>query len=404
MPPAHRRTVVKLWDSFLGLGPLWLVLYLGFSIYSNDYRFAWTLLVLSGPTVGYDYTVRANTPLGLFLLIVSAILKFYWVTSWVQCLVITWLCDRKWVPKKGFKNSIRQVDGHIFPDLSFSGSIRFEEGRHLRKCPHGCKHDLTDRVYHCSKFGRCLPLYHQYCPWLWVTIYLRTIKPYWYTILFLTLDGIFTLVTSITALNWSHQPAVAPFVAAVLLAGVVIALVAADTVHVQFDRLLRRNVVAAEDVIPGKLVHLAFKFKSPGPRGEWYLRPRHFIDPWNLGFAANWRQVFGQHWYQWLVPFWAPERVSRYGKHGGLGDFPWSHAVRDFQAELLSVPLAGVTVDDPGSASTHVAGPSHRGQGRSDASRRSQQRSSGASTNQLAALSWSDLQRFRRRPEQGSDQ
>jgi hypothetical protein len=78
--------------------------------------------------------------------------------------------------------------------------------------------------------------------------------------------------------------------------------------------------------------------------------------------------------------------------------------VRDFQAELLSVPLTGVTVDDPGSASTHVAGPSRRGQGRSDVSRRSQQRSSGVSTHQLATLSWSDLQRFRRRPEQGSDQ
>ncbi|KAI8634706.1 hypothetical protein F5Y19DRAFT_469765 [Xylariaceae sp. FL1651] len=359
MPSAFVNRLSRLWVAFLGMGPFWLVLFLGFSTYSNDYRFAWKVLIRPGP-FGYDFSVNANVPLGFAFLIVSTILKVYWFGSWVQCLVLTWLCDRKWVPNKSSKNSIRQVDDRVFPDLSSSDSIRFEE----------------------------------------VTIYLRTIKLYLFTILFLTLDGLFTLVTSITALAWPHQPAVTPFVVSVMLAGIVIAYVAGDTAHMQFDRLLRRNVTAAEDK---KLIHLAFKFRSPGPNGEWRLLPRHLINPWDLGFEGNWRQVLGQHWYQWLVPFWSPERVSRYGKYGGLGDLPWGQAVRDFQSDFLSAPLVGVSVGEPGSSSTHVEGPSRRGQARSDVSRRSQQRSSGASTGQVAALTWADLQRLRRRPEQESN-
>ncbi|KAI1324726.1 hypothetical protein F5Y16DRAFT_423607 [Xylariaceae sp. FL0255] len=327
------------------------------SVFSIDYVFVFGFLMYGDDD--RDKSTESTKQLNgaVILLIVSAIFKLYWFVAWLQCLVLTW-CWRM-LPVQASKNSIQQVSSEVASDLRSIPEIRFDERRKMRSCRKRCG-EIGDRVYHCSRLRQCLPLYNHYCPWFKVAIYLPTIKPYCHACLWLVLDGLYVLIMSFIALGLGkrdHGEYFRKVIPPALISGFLVLIVAYRTVATYFDLIVRRNAC---------------------------LRLKAFDDPWDLGFRANWHQIFGESVFQWLVPFWNPGRVSLYGKRGAT-IFTWNQEVRDFQNHLLVVPLAGVTVDDvqvdgvPADrqepVAPHATGPSRRGLSRSEGVPRQRRRS-----------------------------
>ncbi|KAH9900250.1 hypothetical protein F4778DRAFT_166989 [Xylariomycetidae sp. FL2044] len=378
---------------FLDLGPLWLLAYLALSVYVVDYGLSYQHLISSPSNdLGFGNPTSDSKAVtaGFVFIIISTILKVTWFGAWIQCLVITWCCDRKWKSPSPSK-IIMQADDTAWGLASGGILFPYHEGHLPRKCPKGCPFGLSDRVYHCTHLGRCLPLYDHYCSYLKVAVYLRTIKPYMYAILFLPLDAIFSISVSIAALV-QYKVILAHHVGLLIMGAIMIALAAFNHTVAQFNRLGMRNVTTPET--NQHQLHLAFKINQGG-QWQLHLFTFHHKRPWDIGTSENLHQLFGKHWWQWFFFFCSPERVSRYGNYHG-SDLPYAQFVHDHRTSLLMPLLSSIAVKaEPGPSSIHEQEPSplqheltsitRREQQRSAvSSRRSQHRSSGLSVTQAA--------------------
>ncbi|RYP28814.1 hypothetical protein DL767_007032 [Monosporascus sp. MG133] len=345
---------------FAHSSPVLMVCFLVLSSWANIYHLCWLRLIHPVDTsLGLGVQFASNRTVGLTLLIMSTLLKATWFGAWVQILVITRVCDRKWKPQRSSRN-IMQVDWNIWQDAMESSRgrwIPYEEGRRPRQCMYPtCRGQLSDRAYHCTRLRRDLPVYDHYCAFLKAAVYLRTIKPYLYVAVFLPMDALFSLAVSVFALANYQVPAV-PFASSVIMGALLAMLV---TLMLTYDRiwfLAFKNRIGPERIIPAWVV--GFKYDE---RGEARLHLQVFQDrhPWDLGISENLHQVLGRHWWQWLFFWWRPERVSRYGKYGGR-DLPYADWVIRYRTDFLMVPLVHVAIDDgPGASPSHGQARVHR--------------------------------------------
>ncbi|KAI8629709.1 hypothetical protein F5Y19DRAFT_484619 [Xylariaceae sp. FL1651] len=365
------------------IGPFWMVVYLVFALYSVNYYFCWaTLMHLHDTQFGYSYDRSQRAwQIGLAIMIVSTIFKAMWFASWIFALVHTWYCSRTWKPSSSSPKTIMQADPHLGPQ------VQYFEGHRPRMCPKGCRwdrpdgsqsSDLTDRVYHCTTLHRCLPCYDHFCTFIRVAVYLHTLKSYINFCFWIALDSLFTLIISVIALCFGHPASIAPYLATVLVVGIIIFLLGAQITRHQMSTLGMRNITWAESKIRekgGDPWFLAFKVRTHGTEGEWVLRLRSFdSNPWDLGTRENLRHTLGP-WWQWPLFWIQPERVSRYGNYAGW-DLPFENEV--LEARNVLIGFTGVSTGDNGPSAIQVEGPARRRQNRSsNTSRRSQQRSSG---------------------------
>ncbi|RYP71957.1 hypothetical protein DL769_004562 [Monosporascus sp. CRB-8-3] len=285
--------------------PFLMVFFLVLSSWANLYQLCWLRLINpSDKSFDLGLVFAGDRTVGFPLLIMSTLLKATWFGAWVQILVITWFVDRKWKPPRSSRN-IMQLDASVWYDAMESSRgwwIPYDEERRPRQCIHpACKARLSDRVYHCTRLGRDLPLYDHYCTFLKAAVYLRTIKAYLSVIL-----------------------------------GAILAMLRG---------------------VPSWI--LGFKYDE---RGETRLHLQRFEGrhPWDLGISENLHQVLGRHWWQWFFFWWQPERVSRYGKYAGR-DLPYADWVIRYRTDLLMAPLVHVAIDDgPGASPSHGQARVHR--------------------------------------------
>ena len=221
------RRYANFLDALPALG---MLLFLVFSSWVNLYKFCWVQLIKPTRGLGLDLGPSEQPLLGTTLLVIMVFLRFTWVGAWVQMLVITWFCDKRWRSPTDPKNIMQIEPGDISRALDSDRGFWFpyEEGKfrpcvrgiffgqltHLDRRPRDCTRSnacrfgnslgIADRVYHCSRFDRCLPLYDHYCPFLKCTVYLRTIKPYLFVLVFLPLDSLFSIALSCYALSYAR--------------------------------------------------------------------------------------------------------------------------------------------------------------------------------------------------------
>ncbi|XXG95263.1 hypothetical protein Hte_001524 [Hypoxylon texense] len=200
-------------------------------------------------------------------------------------------------------------------------------------------------------------------------------KPYCFILIFLPLDAVYSFVVSTAALSQPTSRWSAPFVGSILLCCLMIVMILVPPNSLPgLKRLVLKNTVGPE--LRGEKWTLAFKCQE---RAGWRLRLHDFeTNPWDLGFRANFRQVFGEHWWMWPFFWWNPERVSRYGNYVDR-DLPFADFV---MAEFTNqfIPFTGVAIDAPAFPPIHGEELSRRQLARSDADHRSQLHSGGVPT------------------------
>ncbi|RYP05260.1 hypothetical protein DL764_003921 [Monosporascus ibericus] len=319
---------------FAHSSPFLMVCFLVLSPWANIYHLCWTRLINpSNKSFDFGVVSASNRTVGFTLLVMSTLLKATWFGAWVQILVITWFCDRKWKPQMSSRD-IMQVDWNIWQDTMESSRgrwIPYEEGRDL-------------------------PVYDHYCAFLNAAVYLRTIKPYLYVAVFLQVDAVFSLAVSVFALANYQVPAV-PFAISVIMEALLAML---GSLMLTYDRiwfLAFKNLVGPERLTPAWV--LGFKYDE---RGETRLHLQRFEgrDPWDLGISENLHQVLGRHWWQWVFFWWQPERVFLYGRYRGR-DLPYADWVIRYRTDFLMVPLVHAAIDDGSGASpSHGQAPVYR--------------------------------------------
>ncbi|RYP90237.1 hypothetical protein DL770_003606 [Monosporascus sp. CRB-9-2] len=257
---------------FFSFSHIWIILFLVFSAFSNLYYFCWLQLISPAPASWFtpDPSLASNRVLGLALLVTSAFLKAIWVGAWVQTLFITWFCDRKWQPPRSSKN-IMQVEPSNWDDARESEKgpwIPYDRDRRPRRCEvwGGCNLRISDRVYHCTRLGRCLPVYDHYCDFIKAAVYLRTIKAYLFVLVFLPLDAVFSIAIAIYALA-IYQLRFAPLAILVIVAALVVVGGVAFFTWDKFWLLACKNCVYHENgilssstIITAKLVCISRSF------------------------------------------------------------------------------------------------------------------------------------------------
>ncbi|KAL7620428.1 hypothetical protein AAE478_009423 [Parahypoxylon ruwenzoriense] len=373
-------------STFLSYGPLWLVCFLTLSAWANEYKFCWLSLMYPVDTQpGIIIPLGAYVwYIGLFLMVISALVKVIWVVAWIQALVMTWFCDEDWRPTENATNKIiMQADARLWIFATPDGDVPYHEGHLPRECPFDCPVDPSDRVYHCHRFGRCLPVYDHFCPYIQATVYLRTMKPYCFILVFLPLDAVLSFIVSIIAAGMQSTSFNVPFAASVASSCVVIFLILLANSPENLQRLVWRGQVVPEireDAEGQKKWSIAFKYMDGG---EWKLRlvPFDRNNYWDLGPFENFRQVFGQHWWQWPFSFWTPQRVANYGRYEH-GDLPFANFVRQEYGDFIAQRLQRFVTDSlaiPTAPSNTLGSPLARVQANSQISGHIRRRTQGHS-------------------------
>ncbi|CAJ2511360.1 Uu.00g069850.m01.CDS01 [Anthostomella pinea] len=195
------------------------------------------------------------------------------------------------------------------------GRLRWDVFYRPRQCQkQNCDKKQSDRVFHCTRFRRDLPVYDQFCTYTGTFVYLRTIKPYLYMLFFLVVDALSTLSVCIVAMTKYSVWSLAPFIGSVIVTAVVLV----KYVFMMF-------MVKDADGIPYSQCH---KFDE---------------NPWNLGVKRNLLQVFGRSPWEWIFFFLQPERVHSYGNEE-VSDLPFNDAVLAFYERIL-VPDVGAQLE-----------------------------------------------------------
>ncbi|KAI0174611.1 hypothetical protein BJ166DRAFT_493124 [Pestalotiopsis sp. NC0098] len=321
--------VVRLFGS---VGPLWLVLFLGTSIYAVFYRFVFlTLLALPEDFMfgRPSSPVPGNRNAGYAILFVLGLLKATWVAAWCMGMFITFFCDRHWESPTEAK--VIMQGGRGFEPGTIA---RWNDARRPRVCLR-CDAKSADRVYHCTETKRCLPIYDHFCPWVQICVYARTMKAYLYMMLFLGLDIFATLAVLVYAftLTSSKSHNVMPFVASAACALLALIVGVALWGPKQWKHLAIKNEVLFEwRGEPRKPQLLAFKDSRDGMD---VMRLVEFQgNPWDRGTLANMRQVLGERYWMWLLFWWQPKRVANYGQYDHV-DLPYSLKAWEMRRQLL---------------------------------------------------------------------
>ncbi|ROW06646.1 hypothetical protein VPNG_06741 [Cytospora leucostoma] len=261
-------------------------------------------------------------------------------------LIVSWLAMQMRRPKHrlcGWKTVMQSDDytrSGFYPDVPADRSFRLRFCKYVhtsRGCFDGDR-PLADRVYHVTHIGKkCerdqkmrgvhLPLYDHYCHWIGAVVWLDTIKPYLLFLVFMALDALIVIASSIAAMALPARTSGLIYAPVVVLASLIVALLAFDNAWKRWKSLAFENITIQEC----KEVHassggfwFAIAMEGTGQDGEysWFFR-RYGGNPWDLGIRSNIHQAFGGL-LDCLLPWTQPPRVRRYADRSQVSDFEMS--------------------------------------------------------------------------------
>jgi hypothetical protein len=195
----------------------------------------------------FDETVsRDSHPLaGVILFVFTVPAKLLWLSSWLYALWVThWPC--RYTPPITRPKRVMHSDRSEMLTVTQSGVASNARFRRCRMT--GCN-DTTpygDRVYHCSKMDRHYPVYDHYCHWLWVAVYLDTMKAYMCHMAWIFYDAIVTFVVSVCAATMARKGLMYVHIGAAILSTFLAVYLSLATGCIQLEMLCFRNVVTGE--------------------------------------------------------------------------------------------------------------------------------------------------------------
>lgn len=315
------------------------------------------LLLRSADEDSWVYT--PNLPAGVVIVTIFSLLKIGAVGSWIWALKISWW--RPYHHKRPTKKGTMQTEVWVWQNVSAYARIGgwnpfcMDRTRWCRRCL-PARVPLGDRTYHCVRTDKHYPMFDHYCNWIWVVVYLDTIKAYMLHMYYYFLENVFTIIVCVWAITEEGlRLAAGPPIVVLVLSSLVAFGLLRPNIQTQTKNLVLYNRLHSEHPKTG------FQFwmvrVTPDRNGLVNVRFMPLArNPWDLGKWNNLHSVFGKSIWTWPL-FWVwPERVTQYGRlPGNESDLPlgghWRAAERgepntlreiDGQTSFLfSLPTAG---------------------------------------------------------------
>ncbi|EFQ27343.1 DHHC zinc finger domain-containing protein [Colletotrichum graminicola] len=223
----------------------------------------------------------------------------------------------------------RMPSGSVAPrprtvmQTTFGTSRRFDfellgsDGNRPNRCGEQCVNAGAwrgDRMYHCRHgYNCCLPVFDHYCFWLWVPVYLKTIKPYCLFMPYMFLYSVFSGAVVSWALASPHIRGLSRWSYAVLALSTIFGIISATKMmKFQWTAIVLHNRVGKE-----RGANWRWSMAVLNIKGRLMFDEPSF-NPYSLGSRwANAQEVLGP-WYQMPFWFWQPARVGQYGDHWNL--------------------------------------------------------------------------------------
>ncbi|KAB5511351.1 hypothetical protein GE09DRAFT_1272277 [Coniochaeta sp. 2T2.1] len=347
-----------------GIIPLGLGTFPALASYSVVWRFAVKELILgldSSAFLGGTSKTSGHRVVqivaGVSIAIVFSVLLFNVVGSWLYMVYIT--------HSKGEHKYHRNPRASPKPVMHSESEVRYamETGEptpndRFRTC--GRCLDPTavgDRVYHCRKTNHHLPVCDHYCFWLWVEVYLDTIKPYLLFHVWLILLGVVVVPIEIAAASTSPKGLANFHIGMAIVAWGGVIDLTWKMARTQFYWLALKDTTSPERHQHSWTLALWNRRSHghPGPtvsfvsltRTHQDVRFRENYNPWCHDSWTNVKAAFGTHPWTWAFFWMRPERVRYYGLYPE-SDLPlgplyrrWamsrtgSHAVQTPEFDLL---------------------------------------------------------------------
>jgi len=232
----------------------------------------------------FDYTIpmiqHGHWFLSTLLLLSFHLLVLLMLASYVACIA----GDPGRIPQWFIELDMEERERLCFN--RYDGGVlieRSEEGE-LRTC-WKCHKLKPDRCHHCSICDRCVLKMDHHCPWVNNCVGWGNYKFFLLFLLWLSMSCVFTALTLIprmTEIHFSDMSGGDIRTIASLVVATLFGLSMGSFAFLHFQ-LVFRNLTTLEE--------MERKQNTPS-----------YVNPFDVGDRANFRQVFGVHWYLWLLP------------------------------------------------------------------------------------------------------
>eukprot|EP01102_Stenamoeba_stenopodia_P011755 TRINITY_DN362_c3_g4_i2.p1 TRINITY_DN362_c3_g4~~TRINITY_DN362_c3_g4_i2.p1 ORF type:complete len:359 (-),score=40.70 TRINITY_DN362_c3_g4_i2:702-1778(-) len=266
----------------LSSGPVWVAFVILLYTY---YSFCYLVCIkhLIGWTSDSDITAT-NPSLGWFFLVTFNIIFTLFVISYLRCI----LTDPGSIPLE-FQQSETER-------LAKESQVEAKSTNGARRYCQKCRKFKPDRCHHCSLCRRCILKMDHHCPWVNNCVGFGNYKFFQLVLLYtVLLSGFVECANAVLIKNMDFKNLTADevfiLVDEAIAVVVFLGIVFFSGMHIRFAI---ENVTTIETY--EKRRHTERRMKAMGETSYAY------INPYDIGGCANWKQVFGENPLVWFLP------------------------------------------------------------------------------------------------------
>jgi hypothetical protein len=184
--------------------------------------------------------------------------------------------------------------------------ISKRDGR-LRWCER-CNYVKPDRCHHCSECDTCVLKMDHHCPWVNGCVGYFNYKCFYLFIVYTSLYADFAFAATVPVLveQLKEDKYLDIQLIVLMIFGFIFGLLLTGFTLVHTIYVLRNRTTIESISFRTRTYHVRVQFDSENPLGYGVATTHPGENLWNLGWKKNWKDVMGNKWWLWFIPFGNP--------------------------------------------------------------------------------------------------
>ncbi|CAB4431732.1 unnamed protein product [Rhizophagus irregularis] len=184
--------------------------------------------------------------------------------------------------------------------------ISKRDGR-LRWCDR-CNYVKPDRCHHCSECDTCVLKMDHHCPWVNGCVGYFNYKCFYLFIVYTSLYADFAFAATIPVLveQLKEDKYLDIQLIIIMIFGFIFGLLLTGFTLVHTTYVLRNRTTIESISFRTRTYNVRVQFDVENPLGYGVTTTQPGENLWNLGWKKNWKDVMGNKWWLWFIPFGKP--------------------------------------------------------------------------------------------------
>ncbi|GBC09253.1 hypothetical protein RclHR1_08710005 [Rhizophagus clarus] len=184
--------------------------------------------------------------------------------------------------------------------------ISKRDGR-LRWCDR-CNYVKPDRCHHCSECDTCVLKMDHHCPWVNGCVGYFNYKCFYLFIVYTSLYADFAFAATIPVLveQLKEDKYLDIQLIIIMIFGFIFGLLLTGFTLVHTMYVLRNRTTIESISFRTRTYNVRVQFDVENPLGYGVATTQPGENLWNLGWKKNWKDVMGNKWWLWFIPFGNP--------------------------------------------------------------------------------------------------